>query len=67
MHILERAKKLGELFPKDFSSNSEIVIQILRKIMVEENTIHTTIGEMEAAFLGGRKDVERRDGSKVYG
>lgn len=67
MHILERAKRLGELFPKDIPTDSEIVLQILRKIMVEERAVHTTINEMEGAFLGGRKDVELRSGSKVYG
>lgn len=66
VHLLERARILGELFPKDIPSNSRIVLQILRKIMVEERAIHTTIEEMEAAFEGGRKIVEKREGSKVY-
>jgi hypothetical protein len=67
MQVLERAKKLGELFPKDIPANSEVVLQILRMIMVEEKAVHTNIGEVEAAFLGGRMDVKRREGSKVYG
>ena len=67
MQLLERAKLLGELFPKDIPANSPIVLQILRKIMVEQNAIYTTIGEMEAAFMNGRAVIGEKESSKVYG